>query len=184
MKAFPSFFLTQLGRGFLETLYLGYIENSESGILVAEEKGSMVGFIAYSMDYPGFFKGLIKRHLLKFAVCSAGAAIRHPSFVKRLFGAFKKSESVEKKERYVELASIAVDPTVEGQGIGTRLIDTLKEMVDFKEYEYINLETDADENDAVNRFYLKNGFVLEREYTTAEGRRMNEYRYRGIARNE
>ena len=182
-KAFPSFFLTQLGLGFLKTLYLGYLENPESGIIVAEEKGEIVGFIAYSKDYPGFFKGLIKKHLFKFGICSVKAVIRHPSFAKKLLSAFGKSESVEKREKYVELASICVDPDSEGKGIGTKMIDTLKEMVDFKEYEFINLETDAVGNEKVNRFYLKNGFKLEREYTTAEGRRMNEYRYRGIKEN-
>ena len=46
-------------------------------------------------------------------------------------------------------------------------------------YKYINLETDACDNDAVNNFYLRNGFQLARNYVTAEGRKMNEYRYYG-----
>lgn len=176
-RAFPSFFLTQLGIPFLQTLYTGYMEDKDSGIIVAEEEGKLVGFIAYSNDYPRFYKGLIKNHLIKFAFCSAGAAIRHPSFIKRLLGAFKKSESVAKEEKYVELASICVDPMTESKGVGSALIDYLKSIVDFKTYAYINLETDADGNDAVNRFYMKNGFKLEREFITAEGRRMNEYRF-------
>lgn len=176
-KAFPSFFLTQLGVPFLRTLYSGYMEDKDSGIIVAEEEGKLVGFIAYSNDYPRFYKGLIKNHLIKFAFCSVGAAIRHPSFIKRLLGAFKKSESVVKTERYVELASICVDPEMESRGVGSSLIDYLKSIVDFNKYAYINLETDADGNDGVNRFYVKNGFKLEREFITAEGRRMSEYRF-------
>ena len=179
-KAFPAFFLTQLGVHFLRTLYAGYVEDPDSGIIVAEEDNRLMGFIAYSNDYPRFYKGLMKKHLLKFALCSACAAIRHPSFVKRLLGAFKKSESVVKSERYVELASICVDPNIENRGVGSKLIDCLKEIVDFKTYAYINLETDAEFNDIANRFYLKNGFVLEREFVTAEGRRMNEYRYGAV----
>ena len=176
-KAFPTFFLTQLGIPFLRTLYNGYMEDKDSGIIVAEDKGKLVGFIAYSNDYPRFYKGLMKHHLLKFAFCSLGAAIRHPSFIKRLFGAFRKSENVIKTERYVELASICVDPEIESRGTGSQLIDYLKAIVDFDTYAYINLETDADGNDGVNKFYVKNGFKLEREFVTAEGRRMNEYRY-------
>ena len=114
---------------------------------------------------------------MAFGFCSIGAAIRHPSFVRRLFGAFKKSDSVVKNERYVELASICVDPSAEKRGIGTSLIDYLKGIVDFSTYAYINLETDTDNNDSANRFYQKNGFKLSRQYTTGEGRRMNEYRY-------
>ena len=176
-KAFPTFFLTQLGVPFLRTLYNGYMEDKDSGIIVAEEKGKLVGFIAYSNDYPQFYKGLIKNHLMKFAFCSFAAAIRHPSFIKRLLGAFKKSESVVKEEKYVELASICVDPGIESKGVGSQLIDYLKGIVDFNNYSYINRETDAEGNDGVNRFYVKNGFKLEREFITAEGRRMNEYRF-------
>lgn len=176
-RAFPSFFLTQLGIPFLRTLYTGYMEDQKSGIIVAEEDGKPVGFIAYSNDYPRFYKCLIKKHLFKFAICSVGAAIRHPSFIKRLLGAFKKSKSVEKAERYVELASICVDPSIESKGEGSALIDYLKAIVDFKTYTYINLETDAEENDSVNKFYIKNGFKIERQFITAEGRKMNEYRF-------
>ncbi len=184
MNAFPTFFLTQLGNPFLQTLYSGYLEDQDSGIIVAEDEDRLVGFIAYSNDYPQFYKGLMKNHLLKFAIYSASAAIRHPSFIKRLLDAFKKSESVEKTERYVELASICVDPSIEGKGVGSALVDCLKDIVDFNTYSFINLETDTDGNDAVIKFYVKNGFKLERQFTTNEGRRMNEYRFAPGEKNE
>ncbi len=178
-RAFPDFFLTQLGMNFLDALYKGYLSDERSGIIVAENNGRLAGFIAYSYDYPNFYKGLMKKHLLRFAVCSMGAALRHPSFIKRLLGAFKKSDSVVKSEKYVELASICVDPRMGNHGIGSKLIDHLKGMVDLDKYAYINLETDAVNNDAVNRFYVKNGFKLARTYFSAEGRKMNEYRFGG-----
>lgn len=179
MKAFPDFFLTKLGCSFLCVLYTGYLEDSNSGIIVAEDSEGLVGFIAFSNDYSGFFKGLIKNHLPRFALCSLGAVIRHPTFLRRLLGAFKKSENVVKEEQYVELASICVSPDIENKGIGSRLIDYLKNLVDFNTYSYINLETDADGNDGANYFYIKNGFKLANTYVTAEGRRMNEYRFYG-----
>ena len=176
-KAFPSFFLSQLGVSFLRTLYCGYMDDGDSGIIVTEKNGEIIGFIAYSNDYSHFFKGLIKRQVVKFAFCALGASLRHPSFVKRLFGAFKKSKAVVKSERYVELASICVDSDTERRGVGTALINYLKDKVDFNKFAYINLETDAVDNEGVNRFYVKNGFVLAREFVTPEGRKMNEYRY-------
>jgi ribosomal protein S18 acetylase RimI-like enzyme len=179
MRAFPKFFLTQLGYSFLETLYVGYIEDKDSGIIIAEKEGDIVGFIAYSNDYPKFYQGLMKRHMVKFIICSMAAAIKHPSFIKRLLGALRKSDEVKREEKYVELASICVDPQIESNGIGTLLIDYLKSIVDYAKYEYINLETDAVGNDAVNKFYMKNGFILERQYITPEGRVMNEYRFKG-----
>ena len=77
----------------------------------------------------------------------------------------------------MELSSICVDPKFGNKGIGSKLIDKLKEITDFSDYMYINLETDACDNDSVNKFYIKNGFKLARSYVTKEGRKMNEYRY-------
>ena len=176
-RAFPDFFLTKLGVPFLKTLYSGYLEDKDSGIIAAEENGIIIGIIAYSNDYSKFYKGLIKHKIFQFAWCSFLAVLREPTFAKRLFGAFRKSGAVVKNEKYVELASICTFPDMKGKGIGTRLIDYFKSIVDFGEYAYINLETDADNNDAVNQFYIRNGFRLERTYITAEGRRMNEYHY-------
>ncbi len=180
VKAFPEFFLTQLGKGFLRTLYKGYLEDQDSGIIVAEDvKGRLIGFIAFSRDYSRFYKGLIKKHLLKFSLSSASAAVRHPSFIKRLIGAFGKSDEAKREEAYVELASICVNPKASGHGVGSKMIDYLKSITDFNKYSYISLETDAKDNDSVNAFYAKNGFTLVRNYSTAECRRMNEYHYSG-----
>ena len=175
--AFPAFFLTQLGSPFLKTLYKGYLDDKESGIIIAEDKEQILGFIAYSNNYPQFYKGLIKHKIIQFAWCSFLATIRHPSFAKRLIGAFKKSDSVVKKEKYVELASICTDPTMEGKGVGTALVKKLISIVDFCTFSYISLETDAENNDKANKFYQKNGFMLVRQYITPEGRQMNEYHY-------
>lgn len=58
------------------------------------------------------------------------------------------------------------------------MIEFLKQKVNFGEYAYINLETDAENNDGANAFYKKNGFELARQFVTSEGRKMNEYRYK------
>ena len=176
-KAFPDFFLTQLGEPFLRTLYKGYLDDPNSGIIVSEEDGNILGFIAYSNDYSGFYQRLVKEKIIRFAWCSFLAVSRHPSFIKRILGAFAKSDSVIKDQKYVELASICVNPSVEGKGVGSALINHLKSKVDFNEYAYINLETDAVNNERAICFYEKNGFVFSGEYTTPEGRKMNEYRY-------
>ena len=177
-KAFPGFFLTQLGTPFLQILYKGYLDDPNSGIIVAEDNG-IIGFIAYSNDYSGFYKRLIKEKVIQFAWCSFLAVLRHPSFIKRILGAFTKSDSVVKKEKYVELASICVDPSIEGKGVGSALINYLKSLVDFEKYAYLNLETDAENNEKAIRFYKKNGFIKEREFVTPEGRAMIEFRYWG-----
>lgn len=177
LDTFDGFFLTFMGRGFLKCLYKSYCQYKESGVLVAFEGDDPVGFLAYSGDYSGLYKFLIKRKLIPFAWYSLGALLRKPKVFIRLLRAFLKPDDVERNEKYVELASIGVKPNSKSKGVGTSLIIELKNRVDFKSYSYISLETDAENNEVANRFYLKNEFKLERTYVTREGRRMNEYRY-------
>ena len=41
------------------------------------------------------------------------------------------------------------------------MIEKLKKLVDFEEYAYITLETDAVNNEGAIHFYEKNGFIRE-----------------------
>ena len=72
--------------------------------------------------------------------------------------AFLKPSEVKREEKYVELSSIGVDPTIKSNGVGSLLIDELKKIVDFNKFAYITLETDAVNNDGAIHFYEKNGF--------------------------
>ena len=125
---------------------------------------------------------MIKTRLIQFAWYSFGAFLRKPKVFMRLVRAFLKPSESKREEKYVELSSIGVRPDAKSKGIGSALIKELKETVDFSDYAYINLETDAVNNEGANRFYEKNGFALERTFVTHEGRRMNEYRFRGDLR--
>ena len=178
LATFRGFFLTFMGRGFLRQMYSAYCAHEASGLLVAFEDEVPVGFLAYSEDMSGLYKFMIKSRLIPFAWYSAGAFFRKPAVFMRLIRAFLKPSESRREEAYVELASIGVSPDVKSRGVGSSLIDSLKERVDFDKFSYIGLETDAVNNEGANRFYQKNGFTLARTYETREGRSMNEYRYR------
>ncbi len=178
LDTFTGFFLTFLGRGFLNQMYRSYCDHTASGLLVAFENEKPVGFLAYSEDMSGLYKFMIKKRLIPFAWYSLGAFFRKPKVFMRLIRAFLKPSESQREETYVELASIGVSPDFKSHGIGGALIDELKARVDFDKFSYISLETDADNNDGANRFYQKNQFILTRKYKTHEGRSMNEYHYR------
>lgn len=179
LDAFSGFFLTFMGKGFLKQMYLSYIRHNDSGLLCAfDENDFLCGFLAYSYDVSGLYKYMIKKRLPFFAWYSFLAFVRKPTVFLRLVRAFLKPGETKREEKYVELTSIAVSPNASSKGIGTNLIDELKNIVDFSKYEYINLETDAENNDSVNKFYIKNGFSLRRTFITHEGRKMNEYMYK------
>jgi ribosomal protein S18 acetylase RimI-like enzyme len=177
METFTGFFLTFLGKGFLKTLYTGFMTHPQSGVIMALENSKPIGFCVYSEDLSGFYKYLIKKKLSQFAWYAAGAFFRNPKVLFRLLRAFTYSDESKREESYVELSSIGVSPNVKNQGIGSQLIKKLCDLTDADRFEYIKLETDKDDNEVANSFYLKNGFILDHSYETPEGRRMNEYRY-------
>lgn len=178
MKSFKGFFLTFLGKGFLDKLYKGFIGHEGSELLAAvNDEGDIIGFLAYSNDLSGFYKYLIKIYLVPFAWYAILGVFKNPKILFRILRAFSYSNGAKRTEEYIELSSIGVLPEKEGIGIGTNLINALKEKVDSSQYKYIKLETDVEDNEEVNCFYQKNGFVLNHEYETHEGRKMNEYRF-------
>ena len=174
---FQGFFLTFMGKGFLRQLYGSFCKHPDSGLLIAAEDGKTVGFLAYSGNYSQLFKYMIRSKLIPFAWYSLGAFFRKPKVFMRLIRAFLKPGETKRTENYMELSSIGVDPERKGQGVGSKLIDTLKQKADFRNFRYISLETDAENNENAIRFYEKNGFVREREFVTNEGRKMLEYHY-------
>lgn len=182
LKTFTGFFLTFMGRGFLTHMYRSYCEHNESGILVAEDDGKVIGFLAYSGDFSALYKFMLKTHLISFAWYSIGAFFRRPSAFMHIIRAFLKPSEAKRSERYIELSSIGVDPAIKNKGVGSTLISTLTKKVDFKKFDYITLETDALNNEGAIHFYEKNGFIQERMFETIEGRKMYEYRYAGEKR--
>ena len=177
LKTFTGFFLTFMGRGFLRQMYSCYTVHEDSGLLAAEENGKTIGFLAYSANMSGLYKYMIKYRLIPFGWYSLGAFLRKPAVFMRLIRAFLKPGEAAREEKYIEVSSLGVSPEIKSKGIGSRLLDSLKQEVDFSNIAYIALETDAEHNELANHFYCKNGFQLVRSYETHEGRKMNEYRF-------
>ena len=66
LNTFTGFFLTFMGKGFLNQMYRSYCDHGESGLLVAEYDGKTVGFLAYSENFSGLYKYMIKTRLIPF----------------------------------------------------------------------------------------------------------------------
>lgn len=178
MKAFPEFFLTFLGEKFLHTLYTGFLNHNDSGLIIARKKesNSIVGFLAYSKDLSNFYKWLLKHKIVQFGFYSLIAAIKSPKSIFRLIRAFLYPSQASKDEEYIEISSLGVIPGLSNGGIGSKLLSSVTSLIDTTGYQYVELTTDAKNNDKANYFYQKNGFILNKSYKTPEGREMNEYR--------
>lgn len=177
LAAFSGFFLSFLGPRFLKTFYLGLISDPSGIAILAENENEIVGFVAGTTEPGGFYKRLIKKSWFKFLIASFGAVVKKPSIIPKLFRAFSKPNETLPAEKCATLMSIAIAPNTQGRGYGKKLINQFIEEAKLKGCLSVNLTTDSVGNEAANRFYEGIGFELFREFTTPEGRKMNEFLY-------
>lgn len=173
LAAFPGFFLTQLGKPFLRLLYAGFIDHPAGVFIVGEEDQEIVGFAAGTTQPDLFFKQLLRRNGLRFALAAIPGLLRNPLFVARkCFGAlFYRGESLPDLKNAALLSSLAVAPEHSGKGIGKTLVQAFAEEAWARGCSAIYLTTDAAKNAQVNRFYEKCGFKL-RDTLKRQGNRM------------
>lgn len=175
-RAFPSFFLSTLGEPFLEEFYRGFLDDSTAVTAVARGKtGALQGVVVGTVQPAGFFGRLLRRRWLGFALASVRAVARRPSVVPRLVGAIRYRGEAGGYSDGALLSSICVDPDVQGEGIGRRLMTEWVSRARSYGAPRAYLTTDSDDNDSVNHFYRALGWSLSAQFVTNEGRRMNRY---------
>lgn len=177
-KAFPDFFMTELGPNFLKKYYKLVLSYHKSIFLVVERDGYIIGFVAGFLE-PFIFYKFLKKHKISFGLTIIPVLFKKPRLISKIFANFRRVNRLSNEEniKVSELASIAVDPSYAGQGWGKLLIKSFLENSKKLGAEFVYLTTDAKNNDAVNYFYQSIGFELYKTFITASNRAMNEYRY-------
>lgn len=179
MEAFPSFFVTFLGPNFLLEFYRFVLTDSVGRGFVAVDAATheVLGVVVGSVVPDGFFKRLLKKRWWAFCLASVSAVAGNPKIVRRLFQAvFYRGEPLPGPRRSL-LTAVAVAPLAQKRGIGEALLRAWTEEIKESGSTGCCLTTDADQNEAVNRFYVKCGWHLAAQKTTPEGRMMNHYVY-------
>jgi ribosomal protein S18 acetylase RimI-like enzyme len=181
VAAFPGFFLTELGPGFLRAYYRAVLRFDGGFMLVAEMDGRVAGFAAGFADPRRFYAGF-RRRPLSFALALLVGLLRRPWLVGRILS---RVRSVVARGRAThvgpasggdcELSSLAVDPSARRRGIGQRLVAAFVAEARGKGLDVVRLTTDARENDPVNAFYASLGFRIASHGNAGEARPMNEY---------
>ena len=176
LSSFRGFFLTLLGRRFLQLLYSEILNERGSVSLVAvSPDNEVVGFVVGVANQVGLYNRLAAKRWPAFALAASGMALRHPSIIPRLWRAFKYPALAAQASCPALLMSLAVAPEVKGEGIGTSLIESFLNHMAQNGVDRVCLTTDRDHNESTNRFYRKCGFSVARQFCTPEGRWMNEY---------
>lgn len=176
IKSFSKFFLIFLGEKFLTLMYSSYMHDASSDIEVALDGERVLGFVAYSFDTTQLYKSIIKSHFFCLVWICIKAFFRKPKYLLKIIRTFLKANKQSEESDFIEITSVCVDKDTESKGIGSKLLQSVIKKNSNKA-EFFLLNTDAVNNDRVNAFYLKNGFMLSKTYTTADKRKMNEYRF-------
>lgn len=176
ISSFPGFFLSFLGSPFLELYYNGICVAPEGiSFVYLNDAGFVSGFVAGTSNPRGFYSRLLKRDWFKFALASMIPLLKKPSVAGRLIRALTHPAANPVGSNVAGLFSIGVLPELQGTGAGKQLISIFMEEAENCGCQRVFLTTDRDNNNAVNQFYQKLGFNIERQYVTPEGRKMNEY---------
>jgi ribosomal protein S18 acetylase RimI-like enzyme len=175
LRSFQGFFLTFLGHRFLKELYSGILADPTGIAFVCEDQGHILGFVAGTAEPAGFYQRLLRKCWWRFGLAALPAVIKKPSVCLRLFRAFSMPKQVTLEKGRGTLMSIAVAPDEQNRGIGRDLVNAFLQEAVQRGLHQVDLTTDKLNNDTVNSFYLRQGFVCLRSFTTPEGRQMNEY---------
>ena len=175
--AFPGFFLTNLGYEFLRELYSGFLSRSSGVLLVAEDAGEVVGFVAGTFSPETFFRELRQQRGIFFLIHAIPAVLRNPmTVVRKLYGAiFYQGDKPISLKNGALLSSIGVVPNMIGKNVGRHLIENFESEVISSGVDFVYLTTDQIGNDRVNAFYQKCGYYEEVSFIQHANRKMFRY---------
>ena len=171
--AFPNFFLTSLGDGFLKLYYRSVMTSPDGLLLVCQCDNEIIGFCAGTLLSAGFNARLIKSNLLSYIRQGIRLVFPHPLRIWHLYkNLSKENPDFGDNGEYAELLSIGVDPNRQGSGAGKKMLKALEEEVGKKGGSMLSLTTDYEKNEKAIGFYLSLGYQKWYDFVTYPNRRM------------
>lgn len=172
-KAFKDFFLTSLGKNFLETYYRACLKHQHTIAFCAEDlQGNLVGFATGSSWAKGYHKTIFLNNLLSFISTLVFSIFKNPQILIRLMKNLEKNENKNDTGEYAELLSIGVNPDFKGGGVGRELLQVFHAEAKKRGCVKVALTTDKINNDAVLAFYKKCGYKTLYDFTAYPNREM------------
>ncbi|MBC04248.1 MAG: hypothetical protein CMJ34_13250 [Phycisphaerae bacterium] len=172
LAAFPGFFLARLGPRVLRILYREFAERPEDVVAIEARLNDKVVGVAVGPCRPGeFFETFVRRRRMSLAMASILFMLRTPASIPRILRAIRYRGEV-KSGRGALLSSIAVDPEMQGTGVGRALLEAWCRGVRERGIEAAYLTTDRHENEATVIFYRRLGWEPGGTFVTREGRDM------------
>ena len=146
-------FLPTLGRPFLSRLYRRVVRSPGSFLLVADDEGKPVGFIAGTQDVSSLYRSFLLRDGI---VATLGALPAVARSARRVVETLRYPAG-EKELPTAELLAIAVVPGARGRGAGRQLVAALTDEFQRRGIIAVKVTVGADNEEAI-RLYERCGF--------------------------
>jgi ribosomal protein S18 acetylase RimI-like enzyme len=156
-------FLAFLGPRFLRRLYRRVARTPSCFLLVIEDGGTAVGFLAGSTDVRALYRSFVLRDGAVAALACAG----------RLLGSWRRvietlRHGTGSAGSGAELLAIAVDPTAQGRGGGTLLVEGFLTEVGRRGQRGAYVVV-AEDNESAVALYQRNGFRMVERFELHSG---------------
>jgi ribosomal protein S18 acetylase RimI-like enzyme len=163
-KAFEGFFLSSLGKSFMQTYYRTAILHVNTLCVCAvNDNEEICGFVLGSLVSAGFNKSIILTNKLAYTWEGLKIAVTRPKALLRLkYNLNKRQPSNGDDGQYAEVALIGVAPDFQGKGVGRQLFKEFEIQAKLRGVSKICLTTDYYDNSAVLAY---NAWGLAEWYT-------------------
>jgi ribosomal protein S18 acetylase RimI-like enzyme len=152
-------FISMLGCDFVTALYEAIAQNQMSFGFVAEEKGNVLGFVAFTTNLNKLYKFVVLKKGWRFALLLIGKMFSLKR-IKKVFETLFYPNRVKKLNLpSAELLSIVVAEEGRGKKLGTQLLQKGFQECQKRRIEKVKVLV-GEENIAANRLYQKCGFEL------------------------
>ena len=178
LECFPGFFLSFLGPKFLNLYYSELCSYPEKiAFVYLNSTDQVIGFSVGAVNPKKFYSILLRKKWINFLYYSLNATLKKPSIIYRIAKAVLYPSQNPGGNEVAGIFSSGVIPKYRSTigGSGGRLFKAFLNEAKTKGCKQVITITNRDKNESVNLFLQKLGFKIERQYTTSDGRRMNEY---------
>lgn len=174
-KAFPDFFMTSLGLGYLKDHYKALLKYHDTIAFAAVEGDEFIGFVMGRANSKNGLKKVIKAYPFHFAFMALKLIIRKPNSLLRVVKNLSKvshDKEVKDDQNYAEIGLIGVRPGIKGKGIGYKLFIAFCEEAKGQGSTRVSLTTDLESNDQVLKAYDNWGLKEYYRFVSYPNRKM------------
>ena len=172
LNSFKDFFLSSLGKFFLETYYTILHKDKGTTFIGCYIDDELGGFCSIANISKGFNQRIIKSNILAFLLVGIRLLLKKPGSIIRLIKNLDKNSSPNDKGDYSEILSIAVSEYNQGKGIGKKLLLHAEKILTKNKFYKLSLTTDFYNNENALNFYKKNGYKVFSDFYSYPNRKM------------